>query len=836
MDLSNRVSSEDMQRVNDMHNHPTYEPGFEGGGDDMFGDFGDSGDSMGAQQDDLNSLFGDSSDGFGDSSGGFGSGGFGDSSGGFGSGTGGFGSESADGFGNSNGFGGSTGGFGSNTNGFGPSSPFGQQQQKPDTMDKLFDAGADAAKNLGEILVELFKSIKLRNADDIGYLSRNAVIGGAVMCGASLALLLIGKIASFSILSASGLMGQTLLCGGLMLGSGTLGLGTAALVLAKTGDRERGGIDNIPDIPAGDDNYTEEFETNIGDELDDMFDMDLDAMLDAEDEKESDSGFGDDTWNDDDETFMPGSDVATEEYDPSVYLDNVQENSVINRQSLFNLFKPMFPKETPNFRDGHEIDKDSEDFNTLETICLKALANLANCQLEEVGSYLESAKDNFSSYELLLKRVNKVKKTDELAREIETYMRESPDDDAVTASVALTGDFYKIVVSKGMNAIITFGDIFQDQKCCDFFLNEKNKLPMVTGVDELGNVILEDAKNFDTMLIAGKPRSGKSWYVLSIIISLMLFNSPEDVQFCIIDPKESNLFKTIALLPHVCGLHNDEHILEILNDIIEVEAPRRKKLLSDNRCDDIWALRQKGIKLPILYVVIDEYITVVNNLDADEKKDFNLKMQTLISQLPSQGIRLLFVPHRATGIVDKTNRTMLQFTAAVRADAADVVDTLGIKKWDRALTRPGDIALKSSTMKNAAFVRGAALTTNDGANSMFIEQAAKAFYKMGVEMPDMSNMRIAVNRDEDYVRSQLQGTGKTLQYNADELGNLDNLDSVTYENMVENTNREYENSRSVNLSKKSVDLGKTQDNQGFNPEDTFDDDDDFFSIDELDNM
>lgn len=829
MDLSNRVSSEDMQRVNDMRNHPDFEPGFDGSDDSFGGDFGMD-DGFGTGGDDLNSLFGDASDDFGGSSDSFGnsSSSFGNTSGGFGSSTGGFGA--------------STGGFGSSTNSFGPSSPFGQQTQQPqsDAMDKVFEAGAAAAQGLGGILIELFKSIKLRNADDIGYLSRNMTIAGVAMAGISAFLILVGKIASFSVLSASGLMGQTLLCGGLMLGSGIFGLGTAALVLAKTGDRERGGIDNIPDIPSGDDNFTEEFEANIGDELDDMFDMDLDAMLD---EENVDGDNSDDDWGDeDDEPFIPDNDVATETYDPSTYLDNVQENSVINRQTLFNTFKPMFPKETPNFRDGHDIDTDSDEFNTLETICLKALANLANCQLEEVGSHLESARDNFSSYELMLKRVNKVKKTDELAREIENYMRENPDDDAVTASVAITGDFYKIVVSKGMNSIITFGDILQDQKCCEFFLNDKNKLPMVTGVDELGNVILEDAKNFDTMLIAGKPRSGKSWYVLSIIISLMLFNTPEDVQFCIIDPKESNLFKTISLLPHVCGLHNDEHILEILNDIIEVEAPRRKKLLSDNRCDDIWALRKKGIKLPILYVVIDEYITVVNNLDADGKKDFNLKMQTLISQLPSQGIRLMFVPHRAMGIVDKTNRTMLQFTAAVRADSADVVDTLGIKKWDRALTRPGDIALKSSTMKNAAFVRGAALTTSDGDNTLFIEQAAKAFYKIGVEMPDMRAMRIAVNRDEEYVRSQLQGTGKVLQYSADELDNLDCLDSGTYGAMVDRTNREYESSRntpqpqnqSMVINKQPALNSSNIINDDF--DDSDDDDEDYFTVDELDNM
>lgn len=174
---------------------------------------------------------------------------------------------------------------------------------------------------------------------------------------------------------------------------------------------------------------------------------------------------------------------------------------------------------------------------------------------------------------------------------------------------------------------------------------------MITGINELGEVILDDAKNFDTILIAGKPRSGKSWYVLSILMALMLFNPPEWVQFLIIDPKKSNLFKTMSLMPHVFGLHDDSNILKVLDDVIEVEAPRRKDMLASERCDDIWALRDKGIMLPILYIVIDEYITVINNLDKDQQKEFDTKFQVIISQLPSLGIRLLFVPHRATGIV-----------------------------------------------------------------------------------------------------------------------------------------------------------------------------------------
>ena len=798
MNLSNRVSSDDMQRVNDIRNHPQFEPGFEGGGDDIMG--GD--DSF-----NLDDLFGESSgsdSGFGGGDTGFGSSGssggslddifgssdsFGGNNGGFGSNNGGFGNNS--GFGNNNGFGsgfGANNGFGGNTGFGGINSPFGQntqgqmQQPTPDRMDKAIDASLDTAKTLGEILVELVKSIRLRNVDDIAYMSRNSILcGGGLLIG-GLLLGIIGKIAGISMLSFSGIGAQLLLCGGLMLASGTIGMGTSALVLEKFGRSNAGSIDDIEDVPSGDDNFSQEYSDSIGDELDDLFGDEFDNLLSDEDEDDSSETFSlDDTDTSDDNDTINYDDMEDDgaPVDFSSKFDEIAENQVLNRQTLFNTFKPLFPTNTPNFAKVKEIDKTSNDFNVLETICLKALSNIANCQLEELDSSLESANESFFSYELRLKRINKVKKTEDLAREIEAYMRESSDDDGVNASVTIEGDFYKIIVTKGESAVVTFGDVFRQNYCCDFFLNNKNKLPMISGIDELGNVIVEDAKNFDTMLIAGKPRSGKSWYVLSILMSLMLFNSPEDVQFCIIDPKESNLFKTMALMPHVCGLHNDEHILDILSDIIEVEAPRRKRLLADNRCDDIWALKKKGIKLPVLYVVIDEYITVLNNLDKEGQKEFDAKIQTLISQLPSQGIRLIFVPHRATGIVNKTNRTMLQFTAAVRADTADVIDTLGIQKWSRALTKPGDIAIKSATMKTAKYVRGAALTTDDGDNTIFMENAAKAFYKMGVEMPDMSNMRIAVNRDETYIKNELGGNN-VIQFNADEFENSINADTIDF--------------------------------------------------------
>ena len=645
----------------------------------------------------------------------------------------------------------------------------------------MFDAGALAAEGFGQIVVDMCKSFKDRTSDDFAYLSATMIKVGVAFIPAGIILGIIGTIAKVPFLSFSGFGLQTLLCGGITVGVGVSGMGVSALILSKKGESEIGDINSIGDEPAGEDNFTSDVENNSGDILDDLFGDDFDDLFGDDEDTETDNT---QTFENTETEEDDRDDVDIEPIDYTALLNNVSENTYVSRQSLVETFCGLFPTNTTKFADKKAISSGSNDWATLDTICLKSLANLTNMPIEEIGnlSHIESIDETLFAYEIRLKRINKVKKAEDLAHEIEIYMKDDENPNvAVTASIS--GDFYKITIAKGENYVVTFGDVFKLQYCKEFFLDKKNKLPMITGITELGKVILDDAKNFDTMLIAGKPRSGKSWYVLSVLMSLMLFNSPEDVQFIIVDPKKSNLFQTMALMPHVMGLHDDSNILAILDDIIEVEAQRRKKLLNDNKCDDIWALRSKGINLPILYLVIDEYMTVIGKLDEDKdkRKEFDNKIRILISQLPSQGIRLIFVPHRATGVVDKTNRTMLQFTAAVRADKETVEDTLGIQKWDRALTKPGDIAIKTSSMQGGIYIKGAALTTTDEENTKFMESAAKVFYKMGVDIPDMKAMRVAYNRNENHIKEELGASGNRVQFNADSLREqLDNIENMNF--------------------------------------------------------
>ena len=788
INLSNKVSREDREKVHRKNNPPEYEEGFEPDSGDNFDDLFDSLDDLDFDFDD--DLFGGASSTSGLSNG------YSESNNIFGTPSNDiFGTPSNDIFGTpSNDIFGkpSNGGFGTS---FGtPISGFGQpkqQETKPDAIDVGIKSVGELFKALGVVFKEIVGSFKYRNIDDFGFLGRNLIITGSIMLPVGAVIGLIGTLLNINGLSFKGLGTQIILCGGVTLGTGLGVMGTAAFVLDKIGIKDKKGtINNIPETMQSEDNVIDDYE-DLMSELDDLFSESFDDLDESEFEFEFED---DDDLGDNEDTFNISYDVGDTTVDIESAVDDVRENQYITRELLVDTFKGILPTNTPTFSSYKNIDYGSEDFESLEVICLKALSNVLNCEVDEVDSSLEEARENYFSYELRLKRVKRMTKTDNLARELEVYFRSSSSDTAINASVDIEGDFYNIIVTKGESDIVTIGDAFRQPECVDFYRNRDKKIPVLIGVDNTGKMILEDAMIYDTMMITGKPRSGKSWYVLSLLSSMMLFNSPDDVSFIIVDPKKSNLFNNVSLMPHVIGLHDDSNILGLLDELIDIEAERRKKIHADHKCDDIWELREKGIKMPVIFLLIDEYITVRSKLEEQGRhKELDNKIRTLMSQLPSLGIRLIFIPHRSTGIVDKTNRTMLQFTAAVRADIEDVNDTLGVKDWKIPLTRIGDIALKTSSMTKAKFIRTATLSTSNAKNTELIKTASKIFYKMGVRLPDTDSLRLSANIDREEVKRELYGDDVIEQFDANSIKEeLDNIDDFNEVSDMDNQNDVYE--------------------------------------------
>lgn len=755
-DLSSRVSQEDRENTyNASHGGDTV-PGFEGG------DSRDSSDG-GSGFDNLDS-FGNLDTGGAGGSGGFDSLGSFDNSGDFGN----FGNSGAGGLAN---FGaGSTYGEIANAGQIqaGPMQA-GQQEQGPDVFDKFVDYSADSAVTITHIMADLIKSAGTRTLDDWALVGSRCMTVGAVACGGAVVGAVVGIFSGFEPLKFVNWPATTLMSGGLTVATGLGCLSSMILLKIKKGgfseEENTGNINDIPDIddtPA----MAQEMDNSLDMTDTESNDMELNGEGDLSstiDDIMAGIGFGDDN-NTDTVEEKPEEVKKT----PDELLENIKPEAVLNRSVLITSLIEFYPTNEKEFSKVTMIREDDPDqkvrdtYLNIKSLLERAIATACGLDKGAVTIRISEIKETLFSYIITFERdkIFAKKNVADLEEEIVNFFKSSSKDTTVSAKIeTLAGDFI-CTINKGEKHIVLMGDVLSKDNVRQYFEDTHNRMPFVMGIDEDGQVILGDSKYYPSMLISGRARSGKSWYVDSWIMALATFNLPTEVQFLIIDPKESQLFKTIGLLPHVCGVHNHVHILEILHDIMDKELPRRKQLLSKYRCDTIWALRDiKHIDLPFLYIVMDEVMTIIKSLELLKKdKEFLSLLIQILTQAPSLGIGILIVPHRAQGVIDKTTRTQVQFKAAIRVENEIVKETLDITDWNRPLTQPGEVAIKTSDMMEPTYVRGIGIAKTDEDNTVLISEIARAFYKMGCEIPDMSSIGCGYNRDINHIKKELELT------------------------------------------------------------------------------
>ncbi|GHU92825.1 hypothetical protein FACS1894208_00810 [Clostridia bacterium] len=656
-----------------------------------------------------------------------------------------------------------------------------QQADVPQQQDLGMEAAKAAlkgGKSLLTLLIEVCKSVETRTADDWGFFGNRAIIGGGIFAVLGVLLLILAGTTGATGFGFKGLGGACLWAGILGAGVGTGLMGFAYNAASKAPQHPEEALLALTEPP---DPETEAYVNNIEESMENIVPEDLLAELN---DILDDADYGD-----------PISETQTdfEKADPVLDIPNfdeldkqiAQQKRVVTRAGLLDAFLPYFMKKTPQFRESVELSTDSPQFESLRAVCVKALANLQNIPIEKVAEKLLSARETFFSYKLVFERVMKLKKTADLEHELETYFRSTINDPRLSeedirkqrlrikATVEASADTWEITINKGVSGIITVGDCLAGQRELDFYKSEKNALPIIAGITESGSVILEDAQYLDNMMITGKQRSGKSWYVNALLTSLVAFNSPEEVALIVIDPKNSTMFSTLALFPHVVGIHDGANIVDIFREVIDVEAVRRAEKLRESRCENIkdYNAEHPEAKMPRLYIVIDEVISVRDGLmqQGSEKegkqklKEFNSSMLTIMSKLPYVGIGLIFIPHRSTGIVEKTARALLKLKAAVMADEAEIVETLD-EKIDRRLTAAGDIAMRTASMESARYVRGPAVADDDRKTTETLRRLAKGFYSMGCEVPKWGHLEHSYVSNDTRVRTELFGDTQTVQH------------------------------------------------------------------------
>lgn len=659
--------------------------------------------------------------------------------------------------------------LGQGMNGLGINGQLGQlgvpQQPTPRKItasDIISDGCTEAVKATGTVLKNFVSSLGGVSCDDLASLSMDTMTCGAVMT-------VIGAILLTA--SASGnpitkVFSRVLMPAGLyQVGLSLIGIALTGWGVLSKGEPEQT-LNSLPDTPVQIGTQTLSMDT-LDAEYDALLDSFYDDNEDLMDEELEEDDFFSSTpstvattgsdWGD---VFGTGVESTTTVTNNDDFLSSMNTTvAKIDRAYLLDQFSRLLPQSCKTFGQLAEISRDSQEFISVRSLLLQALSNVAKIPVEDLPVDLEKLESTTFSYTMTVGRLKGVSKLTDITSEIEVYFRENASDTGVIASIEVEHGFYKISLTKGVTEMITIRDCLDQADVKAFFANTKNVLPFIAGIDTYGNPILADGVNYTAMMTAGKQRSGKSWYITSVLMTFMTFNLPTDVQFLFIDPKKSSLYRMFSCMPHTVGVHDDEDIVGLLKYVINVEGERRKeKLRSANKgygVDSIKDYRKEGHSdMPYLYVVIDEYLTAISNVEArGQKKEFNQLINMIITQLPFVGIHIWFVPHRAQGAVDKTSRANIMFTSAFRCENSIVEEVLDTK-WTRPLKNPGDMAMKLQDIGKEVFARAAVFTTSDEENTRVIKDIAKAWYKIGADVPNVDYGMLA-NKDFDYIGAML---------------------------------------------------------------------------------
>ena len=152
-------------------------------------------------------------------------------------------------------------------------------------------------------------------------------------------------------------------------------------------------------------------------------------------------------------------------------------------------------------------------------------------------------------------------------------------------------------------------------------LNDKLLVPI--GIDDKKEKYFVNLNDISLMLIGGETGSGKSVLIDSIIISLLLKNSPDDLRFVFIDPKKIELFEYDGI-PH-SGFDTDK-ISHIIDNGFDTEDWKRKivliKEMIDKRIELLSGVRVSNIrkyndisndKLAQVVIVIEEAYDMIHD-------------------------------------------------------------------------------------------------------------------------------------------------------------------------------------------------------------------------------
>lgn len=463
-----------------------------------------------------------------------------------------------------------------------------------------------------------------------------------------------------------------------------------------------------------------------------------DEFISDEDEDDFDfNDFEDFIESEEEEEFVKEDGMDLEE---ALDTMTVLDKGMYTRSYLYEMFTKVLPRLSSSFGRTTEYDAEDDTFLYWDEK-LREAATVTGMK-DEYLPCLQELSENLFTIKLVCDRPQGFK-PDAVAQELSNIYAFQEGVSSIAYKVEPVGTFCYITLYTGKSEMISLRDMYKEKE--DYILNTDNYLPVVIGVTTSGEVKVADFKKIESVIVTGMPRSGKSWFVQNILYQMCSFVAPSELNLYICDPKDGISDYKNFCLPHVRGFESDdEKVLKLLRHIVKVEAPKRKKIIGDAKFQNIWDFKNSypDVKMPIIYVVIDEIVTFASRMDKETNQEFRMMLRELISQLPALGIRAFLIPHILNNdIIEKKTSDLVNCRISICGDADHIEKATGAKpkQFPHKLRNKGDMAVRMPDIsEEVMFIHPPVLTTQNNTNMGVFDYARRVWEKLEPESVDGS--------------------------------------------------------------------------------------------------
>lgn len=253
------------------------------------------------------------------------------------------------------------------------------------------------------------------------------------------------------------------------------------------------------------------------------------------------------------------------------------------------------------------------------------------------------------------------------------------------------------------------------------------------------SIEIKQLESMPHLLVAWATKSGKSVCVNDFILSLMYQNTPSELKFLMIDPKQVEL-EMYSGLPYMLApiVSDSERALKLLKWSVD-EMERRYTMLKDKRVKNIEEYNHKIIwdKLYRIVIVIDE---LADMMMWGNKKDVETCITRIAQKARAVWIHLIVATQRPsvnviTWLIKANIPTRVALWVTIEVDSRTILG----RKWAEALVGNGDMLYMDSNTRFPIRIQAPFVSTEEIEK---IVQKLKEKYMKWLSEEDIYNSEI----------------------------------------------------------------------------------------------